>query len=185
MGTGRTLARSRCTNVRGGNLGRASPPLEDANIRQEASPRTKHPWLTWSRSHRHPWVGFSSRCRSPDVAGSNGIGAVPTNFYVDSTAPCPGSGTQTSPWCDFSVVNSETFQPGDQILLKSGDTFTSGMNLVGSGTSTSYVTVASYGSGAPRSSTAMTTPALSASTSITTVTSRSKTSTLRTPEAAY
>ena len=83
------------------------------------------------------------------LLGATRSGAVPTNFYVDSTAPCPGSGTQTSPWCDFSVVNSETFQPGDQILLKSGDTFTSGMNLVGSGTSTSYVTVASYGSGAP------------------------------------
>ena len=83
------------------------------------------------------------------LLGATGSGAVPTNFYVDSTAPCPGSGTQTSPWCDFSVVNSKTFQPGDQILLKSGDTFTSGMNLVGSGTSTSYVTVASYGSGAP------------------------------------
>ena len=39
-----------------------------------------------------PLVGFSSRCRSPGVAGATGSGAVPTNFYVDSTAPCPGSG---------------------------------------------------------------------------------------------
>jgi hypothetical protein len=41
-----------------------------------------------------------------------------------------------------------TFQPGDQILLKSGDTFTTPMTLKGSGTSSSYVTVAPYGSGA-------------------------------------
>ena len=41
-----------------------------------------------------------------------------------------------------------TFQPGDQILLKSGDTFTTEMFVDGSGTPSSYLTVASYGSGA-------------------------------------
>ena len=74
--------------------------------------------------------------------------ASPTTYYVDNTAPCPGAGTGASPWCDFSVVNTMTSQPGDQILLKSGDTFTTGMLLRGSGTSSSYVTVGSYGSGA-------------------------------------
>ena len=68
-------------------------------------------------------------------------------YYVDNTATCPGSGTQPSPWCNFSVVDSRIFQPGDQILLKDGDTFTSGMTLSGSGTPTSYLTVGSYGSG--------------------------------------
>jgi hypothetical protein len=71
-----------------------------------------------------------------------------TAYYVDNTAPCPGSGTQAAPWCDFSVVNSTIFQPGDQVLLKSGDTFTTPMTLSGSGTSSSYVTVGPYGSGA-------------------------------------
>jgi hypothetical protein len=66
---------------------------------------------------------------------------------VDNTAACPGLGTQTNPWCDFSVVNSTIFGPGDHILLKSGDTFTSGMFLEGSGTSANYVTVGSYGAG--------------------------------------
>ncbi len=82
--------------------------------------------------------------------GVTGSGAVSpsTSYYVDNTASCPGSGTQASPWCDFSVVNSTTFQPGDQVLLKRGDTFTSGMVLYGSGTSASDLTVASYGSGA-------------------------------------
>ena len=71
-----------------------------------------------------------------------------TTFYVDNTAPCPGSGTQASPWCDFSAVDYTIFQPGDQILLKRGDTFTTGMLLEGSGTSTNYLTVSAYGSGA-------------------------------------
>jgi hypothetical protein len=40
-----------------------------------------------------------------------------------------------------------TFQPGDQVLLKSGDTFTTSMLVQGSGTSSSYITVGPYGSG--------------------------------------
>ncbi len=85
--------------------------------------------------------------------GATGSGAssitTNTSYYVDSSAACPGSGTQASPWCDFSVVNATTFLPGDQVLLKRGDTFTSsGMILYGSGTSSNNVTVAAYGSGA-------------------------------------
>jgi major membrane immunogen (membrane-anchored lipoprotein) len=79
--------------------------------------------------------------------GATGASAQSTTYYVDNTAACPGSGTEASPWCDFSVVNSTTFQPGDQILLKRGDIFTSEMVLYGSGTSTSYVTVGAYGPG--------------------------------------
>ena len=82
------------------------------------------------------------------LLGATGSRAASTTFYVDSTAPCPGSGTQASPWCDFSVVDSTIYQPGDQILLKRGDTFTTEMLLQGSGTSTSYLTVSAYGSGA-------------------------------------
>src|ERR1700735_14370 len=80
--------------------------------------------------------------------GATGSNAGTTTFYVDSTAACPGSGTPASPWCDFSAVDFTLFQPGDQILLKRGDTFTTGMLLQGSGTSTSYLTVSAYGSGA-------------------------------------
>ncbi len=81
------------------------------------------------------------------LVGATGAGATSTAYYVDSTAPCPGSGTQASPWCDFSVVNSTTFSAGDQVLLKRGDTFASELVLYGSGTSTSYVTIGAYGSG--------------------------------------
>jgi hypothetical protein len=79
--------------------------------------------------------------------GVPGASASSAAYYVDSNATCPGSGTQASPWCNFSVVNSRIFQSGDQILLKDGDAFTSGMILSGSGTSTSYLTVGAYGSG--------------------------------------
>jgi hypothetical protein len=81
------------------------------------------------------------------ILGAARAGASSSTYYVDSTATCPGSGTAASPWCNFNVIDSKVFQPGDQILLKRGDTFTSGMTLSGSGTSTSYLTVASYGSG--------------------------------------
>ena len=82
------------------------------------------------------------------VLGSTRSSAVSTAYYVDNTAPCPGAGTQASPWCDFSLVNATTFQPGDQVLLRRGDTFTTSMFLIGSGTPSNYVTVAPYGSGA-------------------------------------
>ena len=85
--------------------------------------------------------------------GATGSGATSvsanTSYYVDNAASCPGLETQASPWCDFSVVNTTTFQPGDQLLLKRGETYsTSGMILFGSGTSSNNLTVSAYGSGA-------------------------------------
>jgi hypothetical protein len=86
----------------------------------------------------------------PGPAGSGGhrtYRTLPASYYVDSTAPCPGSGTMAAPWCNFSAVDTKVFVPGDQILLKRGDTFTTTMVLKGSGTPSRYVTVGSYGSG--------------------------------------
>ncbi len=71
----------------------------------------------------------------------------PTAFYIDNTAPCPGSGTMAAPWCNFSAVRSKVIEAGDKILLKRGDTFTTEMMLNASGTPSQYVTVGSYGSG--------------------------------------
>jgi hypothetical protein len=72
---------------------------------------------------------------------------LPAAYYVDSNAPCPGSGTTASPWCNVSSVTSKYFIAGDKILLKRGSTFTTGMVLKGSGTSSKYVTVGAYGTG--------------------------------------
>jgi hypothetical protein len=87
------------------------------------------------------------------IAGPAGAGdhrtyrILPTTYYVDSKAPCPGSGTVSAPWCNFRAVNSRVFIPGDKILLKHGSTFTTRMVLKRSGTSSKYVTVGSYGPG--------------------------------------
>jgi hypothetical protein len=83
----------------------------------------------------------------PESTGYAAGTSVTTTYYVDSSAPCPGAGTAAAPWCDFRVVNSKVLKPGDQVLLKSGDTFATPLILRGSGTSSRYVQVGSYGSG--------------------------------------
>ena len=83
----------------------------------------------------------------PDATGFAGAPSVATTYYVHSSATCPGSGTAAAPWCDFRAVNKMVLKPGDQVLLKSGDTFTTPLLIHGSGTSSRYVQVGSYGSG--------------------------------------
>lgn len=74
-------------------------------------------------------------------------------YYVDNGASSgcsnAGSGTSTSaPWCDFTPVNAATFAAGDQILLKSGATWTGQtLNLKGNGTAASPILLSSYGTG--------------------------------------
>ncbi|MCU1558002.1 MAG: type protein, partial [Microbacteriaceae bacterium] len=79
--------------------------------------------------------------------------ASPTTYYINNAAGsnCSNLYTSTSigaPWCDFTNVNSATFAAGDSILLARGDTWHGGMQLSGSGTSATYVTVGAYGAGA-------------------------------------
>jgi hypothetical protein len=95
---------------------------------------------------------------APDrVAIDNGSSSSMTGtYYVDNGAGsgCSNSNNGTSsstPWCDFTNINAGTFGAGAQILLKRGDTWSSGLTLQGGGTSWSsggYVTVDAYGSGA-------------------------------------
>jgi hypothetical protein len=73
-----------------------------------------------------------------------------TNYYIDTAGSNSNNGTSSStPWADFTNVNSHTFLPGDQILLKKECTWTATKDYVtmltinGSG-----VTVDAYGSGA-------------------------------------
>src|SRR6516225_624452 len=77
----------------------------------------------------------------PDATGFAGAPSVATTYYVHSSATCPGSGTAAAPWCDFRAVNKMVLKPGDQVLLKSGDTFTTPLLIHGSGTSSRYVQV--------------------------------------------
>jgi cysteine-rich repeat protein len=92
-------------------------------------------------------AGFvSSRLDIEQVEAAN------TTYYVDASAGNDGNnGTSTStPWKTMSKVNSTTFQPGDQVLFKRGQTFTitgNGMLLNGDGNSTSRITLGAYGTG--------------------------------------
>src|SRR5579859_158665 len=55
--------------------------------------------------------------------------AASMTYYINNNSSiCADSGSgsgisQSTPWCDFTPVNSRTFNPGDQILLARGDTW--------------------------------------------------------------
>ena len=77
------------------------------------------------------------------------VNAAGTTYYVSSSGGNDSnSGTAaTQAWRSLAKVNSIAFQPGDQILFKSGDTFTGGLAPQGSGASGQPVVVDTYGSG--------------------------------------
>lgn len=74
--------------------------------------------------------------------------AAGTTYYVSTAGSDSNSGTSTSaPWQSLSKLNSTTFAPGDQILLRSGDTWSGGIVLTESGAAGSPITLGAYGSG--------------------------------------
>lgn len=70
-------------------------------------------------------------------------------YYIDAINGLDSnSGTRTSTaWKTFTKVNSKTFLPGQQILLKCGGIWTSQLYPKGSGTLTNPITISSYGTG--------------------------------------
>jgi hypothetical protein len=74
-----------------------------------------------------------------------------TYYVSNTTAGCSDSGagtSQTAPWCNVTRVNSATFQPGDQILFKRGDTWNAqALKPPSSGTSAAPITFGAYGTG--------------------------------------
>jgi hypothetical protein len=80
------------------------------------------------------------------------LGAVSgTTYYVDATSGSDNNnGTSTSTaWRTMDKISGRTFQAGDTILFKRGETFTSNnaMRLRGDGNSSQRITLGSYGSG--------------------------------------
>jgi hypothetical protein len=70
-----------------------------------------------------------------------------TTYYI-STSGCNNSNPGTSssaPWCDFTNVNANTFSQGDQILLHTGSSWSTGMAPLGSGASANPITIGCYG----------------------------------------
>ncbi|WEV37314.1 right-handed parallel beta-helix repeat-containing protein [Lactobacillus sp. ESL0677] len=77
----------------------------------------------------------------------NSITAKAANYYVDSkTGSDTNSGLSvTSPWKSFKNINSKTFQPGDEILLKSGSVWNEQLMPQGNGNQTEPITISKYG----------------------------------------
>src|ERR1035437_3855323 len=71
-----------------------------------------------------------------------------TTYYVANNGNDANSGTTTSlPWKTISKVNSITFNPGDIILFRRGDTWSEILTPQGSGNTSSPITYDAYGSG--------------------------------------
>src|SRR3954469_20255743 len=76
-----------------------------------------------------------------------------TYYFSSSTGDDSRSSTQarnsSTPWKTLSKLNSifGTLQPGDKVLLKRGDVFYGSITVKKSGTSSSPITIADYGSG--------------------------------------
>ena len=73
-----------------------------------------------------------------------------TTYYISSSTGSDSyNGTsQSTPWQTLSKLSNTTFQPGDNICLASGDTFTAGFTPSCSGNESNPITLTSYGTGA-------------------------------------
>ena len=73
----------------------------------------------------------------------------PKTYYVSADGDDAGAGTSAATaWRTLDKVNATTFQPGDSVLLRSGDTWTGQLWPKGSGVAQHPITVDSYGTGA-------------------------------------
>ena len=70
-------------------------------------------------------------------------------YYVDSVGGLnSNNGTASStPWQTIAKVNSSTFNPGDSILFKDGDTWREELNIPSSGANGNPITFGDYGTG--------------------------------------
>ncbi len=72
-----------------------------------------------------------------------------TTYYI-SNFGCSDANAGTSPsapWCTFNNVNGNIFSPGDQLLLAAGSSWNQELDLLGTGTSSNWITLGSYGTG--------------------------------------
>ncbi|MFZ7947070.1 OmpL47-type beta-barrel domain-containing protein [Neobacillus sp. 19] len=88
---------------------------------------------------------------SVNAAGATLSGAGQESFiyYVDATNGDDANDglSQQSPWKSLEKVSSTTFQPGDKILLKSGEKWTGSLHPLGSGTAEKPIILDKYGEG--------------------------------------
>ncbi len=68
-------------------------------------------------------------------------------YYVSTSGNDSNSGTsESSPWKTISKVNSSTFQPGDNILFKRGETWREALAVPSNGSAGNPITFGAYGS---------------------------------------
>jgi hypothetical protein len=72
-----------------------------------------------------------------------------SSYYIDCSAATNGTGhSQASPWNNLASPNATTFSGGDTVLLKRGTSCSGSLQPGGSGTSTRFNAIGSYGTGA-------------------------------------
>ncbi|QEC78897.1 hypothetical protein [Mucilaginibacter ginsenosidivorax] len=106
-------------------------------------------------------IGFGCQKESSPIPNGNASNSGPVSskdkfklsstgstYYVSPSGNDANNGTSPSaPWKTISKVNSQTYSPGDQILFQGGQTFAGNIIASSSGSSSSYVRYASYGTG--------------------------------------
>lgn len=71
-----------------------------------------------------------------------------TLYYVSNDGDNSNDGrSQHTPWRTIAHVNGRSFQPGDGILFKRGDTWRETVKMNASGTADNYITYGAYGAG--------------------------------------
>jgi hypothetical protein len=78
------------------------------------------------------------------------VAATGTTYFVDSVKgnDSQSGKSESEAWATLQKVNSETFQPGDRILLKAGDSWSGTLSPKGSGSETLPIILGNYGEGA-------------------------------------
>ena len=75
--------------------------------------------------------------------------AAPTTYYVDQNLGSDSAaGTSSAPWKTLAKVSSVTLKPGETVLLRRGRTWSGGLAVTGSGSSSAPITIGAYGDGA-------------------------------------
>ncbi|OQP53476.1 hypothetical protein A4H97_23845 [Niastella yeongjuensis] len=71
-----------------------------------------------------------------------------TRYYIDNDGSDSANGlTPATAWKSLAKVNSVTFQPGDSILFKRGNSWTGTLVIKSSGSASARITFGTYGSG--------------------------------------
>jgi hypothetical protein len=85
-------------------------------------------------------------CGGPNCPACTIPGTYLRTFYVSNSGSDSNNGTKSySPWKTIAKVNSQTFLPGDGVLLERGGVWREELKVSSSGNATYYITFGNYG----------------------------------------